>query len=72
MKKFGIIRQLQSELFIVILNFFLVKVAVNALHLCKLHKDCLTDISHGVTVLTNASIPAFSNGCLSSHAIAWL
>jgi hypothetical protein len=37
---------------IVIFHFSLVKVAMNAPHLCKLCKDCLTGIGHGAMVLT--------------------
>jgi hypothetical protein len=37
---------------IVIHRFSLVKAAMNAPHLCKLCKDCLTGTGHGATVLT--------------------
>jgi hypothetical protein len=38
--------------FIFIFHFLLVKAAVNALHLCKLHKDCHTGIGHSAMVFT--------------------
>jgi hypothetical protein len=53
MKKFGINCQLQNKLvLIVIFHFSLIKAAMNASHLYKLHKDCLTGVGHGAMVLT--------------------
>jgi hypothetical protein len=40
-------------------HFLLVKAAMNALHLCKLRKDCITGSGHGAIVLINASISSF-------------
>jgi hypothetical protein len=49
-EKFGISWQLRNQLFI--FHFLLVKAAVNALHLCKLHKDCHTGIGQVAMVFT--------------------
>ncbi len=47
-KKYEINCQLQTELiFIIILHSSLLKAVVNAPRLCKLFKDCLTEIGHG-------------------------
>jgi hypothetical protein len=55
MKKFcisGFSANKGVNFFIVIFNFSLVKAEMNAPHLCKLRKDCLTRIGHITMVLT--------------------
>ncbi len=42
----------ENTLMIVIHRFSLVKAAMNAPHLCKLRKECLTSVCHGAMVLT--------------------
>jgi hypothetical protein len=41
----------EQTFFIAIFHFLLVKAEMNAPHVCKLSKDCLTGIGHGVMVL---------------------
>jgi hypothetical protein len=44
---------MRNKLFLIVIHrFSLVNAAMNALHFCKLRKDCLTGISHGAMVLT--------------------
>jgi hypothetical protein len=51
-----------KKILIVIFHFSLVKATMNAPHLCKLRKDCLTGIGNGARVLTKTpSISSFSN-----------
>ncbi len=47
---------------IVIHMFSLVKAAMNAPHLCKLRKACLTGTVHGTTVLTFLHFPIAKGG----------
>ncbi len=52
-EKFGISCQLRNKLCLIVNHHFsLVKAAMNAPHLCKLRKACLTGTGHGATVLT--------------------
>jgi hypothetical protein len=52
-EKIGINCQFQEKLFIIfIFHFELVKARMNALHFCKLRKDCLSGSGHGTIVLT--------------------
>jgi hypothetical protein len=52
-EKFGIYCQLQNKLYLIVIHrFSFVKAAMNALHLCKLRKDCLSDFCHDAMVLT--------------------
>jgi hypothetical protein len=62
-KKFGINCQVRNKNFLIIIfHFSLVKATMNALHLFKLRKDCLTGIGNGARVLTKtSSISSFSN-----------
>jgi hypothetical protein len=60
MKKFGIIVNCGINLFIITFHFSLGKVAMNALHLCKSIKDCLTGIGHGAKGI-NKTPSSFSN-----------
>jgi hypothetical protein len=56
MKKIGHqLRIGEQNFFISIFNFSLVKAAMNALHLCKLRKDCHTGIGHGAMLLTKCA-----------------
>jgi hypothetical protein len=51
-EKFGVNCQFRVKLFLIfIFHFLLVKARINALHLCKLRKDCLTGSGHGAIVL---------------------
>jgi hypothetical protein len=60
MKKFGINGQWWNKLFLIVIHrFSLVKAAMNAPHICKLRKNCLTGIGQCAIVLTNTSIPCF-------------
>jgi hypothetical protein len=48
--------------FIVIHRFSLVKAAMNALHLCKLSKDCLSGNGHGVMTPKFLNFPIDKGG----------
>jgi hypothetical protein len=74
MKKFGINCQLRNKLFsIVIHRFSLVKAAMNAPHLCKLRKDRLTGISHGVYKTPQfLNFPVAKDGKRPLRLVNWL
>jgi hypothetical protein len=50
---FGINGQLRNKLFLIVIHRFpLAKAGMNAVHLCKLRKECLACICHGAMVFT--------------------
>jgi hypothetical protein len=60
MKKSGINCQLRSQIFLIVIFYFLlVNAAMSAPHICKFHKSCLIGIAHGIMVLTNVKTPLF-------------